>query len=99
VGNPIPVPSAYVPNAIPVPPDWVSNPIPIQPGAHSTAGGAEVWTPCVDVRRDDVLVAWQAGRGQIGRVFLTASGVEGEGEFLRGPNGSCQALLNAAARN
>ena len=67
------------------PPEFVTSPV--------------TWLPCVDERGTDVLLAWQAGRSVLGRVTLDANGVEGAGEFFRGPNGSCQALLNAAARH
>ncbi len=92
--NPIPVPILRVPllrtfgvaplEATP-PPDFVTSPA--------------TWLPCVDERGTDVLLAWQAGRGVLGRVILDAYGVDGAGEFRRGPNGSCQAILNAAARD
>jgi hypothetical protein len=94
IPNPIPipvtrVPLTYFPNPIPVP-------IPID---RTTADLASpTWMPCVEERGDDVLVAWQAGRGVIGRITLDAYGVNGAGEFFRGPSGSCQAVLNAASR-
>ena len=110
--NPIPVPTmltlvslSWVPNPIPIPTTHASrlhlpDPIPVTSRSAATFVSASWgWMPCVEERDDDVLIAWQAGHGQVGRVLLTEFGVDGEGDLVRGPNGSCQAILNAAARN
>lgn len=55
------------------------------------------WSPCIEQTDDGYLLAWKTGDGFVGSVTLTAEGV-GEPVFVRGPNGSCQATLNAAAR-
>jgi len=83
----VPLPRTFgaVPLEATPPPEFITNPM--------------TWQPCVEERDDDVLLAWSAGRGVLGRVTLDATGVTGTGEFFRAPNGSCQCLLNSAARH
>jgi hypothetical protein len=94
VGNPIPVPVERVPLLR----TFGAAPLEATPPQALVTSPA-TWQPCVDQRGTDVLLAWQAGRSVIGRVVLADPDIEGEGEFYRGPNGSCQAVLNAAGRH
>ena len=44
------------------------------------------------------LVAWRAGERIVGQFSLDESGLVGPPDFERGPNGSCEAILQAAGR-
>jgi hypothetical protein len=101
---PIPINTAVVDlrleSHVPVP-----VPVPIQhrAGLHfpepfpiSTNGA---WAPCIEVRADDALVAWSARDHQVGSILLDDLGVVDAARFVRGPSGSCTAVLNTAARD
>ena len=54
---------------------------------------------CTSITDGTALVAWQAAHRLIGWVVLDEGGVVGDAQFSAGPDGSCEAILGAAARN
>jgi len=98
-------PTAYVPNPMPIPIGRVplhrtfgAAPLEASP-APGFVTSPDTWRPCAEVTDDRVLLGWQAGRSVIGRVTLESDGIHGVDEFVRGPNGACPAVLNAASRH
>jgi hypothetical protein len=79
-------------------------PVPIHPSAGMhfpqpfPIPTTAAWTPCIEVRADDALVAWSASDHQVGSIVLDSLGVVDAARFVRGPSGSCTAVLNAASR-
>jgi hypothetical protein len=51
--------------------------------------------PCAREEDSGLMLAWEAGRGQVASIRLSDGDVEGP-TVQRGPSGSCAALLNAA---
>ncbi len=69
-------------------------PIPIDRATAQTTA----WAPCIENGETQALVAWRAVDRQVGSIVLDEFGVLDDAEFVRGPAGSCTAVLKAAGR-
>jgi len=102
--EPLPIPSSFAIIDLRLAMHWPQPiPVPIQPraGLHFPEPfpiPTTAWSPCIEVRADDALVAWTARDHQVGSIVLDNLGVVDAARFVRGPSGSCTAVLNAASR-